>query len=133
MRHVGFLGAMPPAIKGLDGLQFAERDAVCFAETHAISFAQSHGLDGGLDVDAGRMAMHQAALSLVQSRPGMSYASAAHEMDRRMRERSIETRRITIEPHKAAFHEAALCFQEAVPGASYVDAVTELESAGMRL
>jgi hypothetical protein len=31
LRHVGFLGAMPPAVKGLPDVAFAEGDAACFA------------------------------------------------------------------------------------------------------
>lgn len=32
LRHVGFLGAEPPAIKGLHAIQFSESDAIFFAE-----------------------------------------------------------------------------------------------------
>jgi hypothetical protein len=33
LRHVGFLGAAPPAVKGLKNIQFAEGDQVAFEET----------------------------------------------------------------------------------------------------
>ncbi len=32
LRHIGFLGAEPPSIKGLQAIQFSEGDAMCFAE-----------------------------------------------------------------------------------------------------
>lgn len=37
LRHVGFLGAVPPAVKGLGGLQFAESDAVDYFEDSDVS------------------------------------------------------------------------------------------------
>lgn len=36
-RHVGFLGAMPPAVKGLTAPEFAEGDGVCFEEGVAFT------------------------------------------------------------------------------------------------
>lgn len=38
LRHVGFLGAQPPAVAGLKDIQFSEQDgagAVCFSEEHS--------------------------------------------------------------------------------------------------
>jgi hypothetical protein len=47
LRHVGFLGAQPPAIAGLKDVQFAQNDAaglVCFSETTLPADRQGHAL-----------------------------------------------------------------------------------------
>lgn len=41
LRHVGFLGAQPPAVKGLDEPEFAEDDGcVCFSEPLEVAFGE---------------------------------------------------------------------------------------------
>lgn len=42
LRHVGFLGAQPPAVKGLRNVEFNEGEAVTFAD---INFSEGEGMD----------------------------------------------------------------------------------------
>jgi hypothetical protein len=44
LRHVGFLGAQPPAIKGLRDIQFGEGDALTF-EIQSIQFSEDQTMD----------------------------------------------------------------------------------------
>lgn len=44
LRHVGFLGAQPPAIKGLRDIQFGEGDALTF-EIQSIQFSEDQKMD----------------------------------------------------------------------------------------
>jgi hypothetical protein len=44
LRHVGFLGAQPPAIKGLRDIQFSEGDALTF-EIQSIQFSEDETMD----------------------------------------------------------------------------------------
>lgn len=68
LRHVGFLGAMPPAVKGMAPLNFAQENA-------AIQFSESVGLTAQPDTSAfsevealsARLAFYQAQL------PSLSY------------------------------------------------------------
>jgi hypothetical protein len=49
LRHVGFLGAVPPAVKGMEALAFSETSAVDFAE-HGRSDA--NGFEGAFAATA---------------------------------------------------------------------------------
>ncbi len=40
LRHVGFLGAEPPAVKGLKGIQFAEAEDIFFAEEDILALRE---------------------------------------------------------------------------------------------
>jgi hypothetical protein len=44
LRHVGFLGAQPPAVKGLRDIQFGEGDALTF-EIQSIQFSEEQQMD----------------------------------------------------------------------------------------
>lgn len=61
LRHVAFLGAQPPAIKGLKDFQFSESadDAVSFSEVVASSEAQTHLNAGGDDQEKHRMNLEE--------------------------------------------------------------------------
>ncbi|MCG9057582.1 hypothetical protein LH452_01255 [Laribacter hongkongensis] len=85
LRHVGFLGAMPPAVKGMADPVFAESaNHLCFSEgfnlpepataDFAEFFSQS--------LAPGRMALHQLALDYQQACPALSYMEAATLADR---------------------------------------------------
>lgn len=41
LRHIGFLGAQPPAVKGLAGVNFSEEEGVAFAEIDLIDLRES--------------------------------------------------------------------------------------------
>lgn len=130
LRHVGFLGAMAPAVKGLDALAFAESGLICFGSSDAFSFAQP--ASAVPVVGSNRQAFHEAAQALMTRTPGMSYAGAAAEVDRKATAReSMNSRFFTEDPVRAAQNEAILSFQEAIPGVSYGEAVARLQRAGL--
>lgn len=81
LRHVGFLGAHPPAVKGLAPLAFAAApDAVCFAAGDADFGQCGDGFQApaGWGADARRLAVHRAATEYQRACPALSYAEAAH-------------------------------------------------------
>jgi hypothetical protein len=132
LRHVGFLGAMAPAVKGLDALAFAEGAPVCFGSSGVFSFAQASGTvpDAGSD----RQSFHEAAQTLMKRTPGMTYAAAAIEIDRGATAREVmNSRFFTKDPDRAAQHGAVLNFQESIPGMTYGEALARLQAAGMVL
>lgn len=76
LRHIGFLGATAPAVKGMASPQFCEADVapICFAE-----------FDGGRAPERAhdaspitlRHALHRTALGFQRDCPGLSYIDAA--------------------------------------------------------
>jgi hypothetical protein len=76
LRHIGFLGATTPAVKGMASPQFCEADVapVCFAEFDG-------GRAPGRTHDAApitpRHALHRTALGFQRDCPGLSYIDAA--------------------------------------------------------
>ena len=95
LRHVGFLGAMPPAVKGLRDPVFGERGACCagLAVTSALEFAGTLGAASaagfvapdGVRVDPAGLALHRRALAF-QEASGSDYATAV----RRISARAVE-------------------------------------------
>lgn len=134
LRHVGFLGAMAPAVKGMDSLKFAEsaNGDFCFSEPGSVCFPVATVEFGESGDEPGRLAFHHAALAL-QKRTGMSYGDAAHTIDARSKAKRDAAMEHEVIYERAAFHAAALSFMQAVTDASYSDAVIQLEAAGMRL
>lgn len=130
LRHVGFLGAIAPAVKGLDPIAFAEGAPVCFGSSDAFSFTPDS--DALPDAGSSRQTFHEAAQTLMKRTHGMTYAAAASEIDRRATARESTTSRFFAEdPVRAAQNEAILSFQESIPGVSYGEAVARLQRAGL--
>lgn len=80
LRHVGFLGAQTPSVKGLTPPEFGERpESICFAEGGdcTVSFA-SPASRTGTGREHERWALHQAALDYQRVCPALSYAEAIH-------------------------------------------------------
>ena len=79
LKHVGFLGAHPPAVKGLEPLKFAARDdGVCFGEAESITTFQSsyrHDMSAH-NCDPERLALHRLATEYRESCPALSYSEA---------------------------------------------------------
>ncbi|KAF7598387.1 MAG: hypothetical protein CGU28_12105 [Candidatus Dactylopiibacterium carminicum] len=79
LKHIGFLGATPPAVKGMEDPSFTDRgDGVSFGETEAIimptgSFVFSRP---GLTCDPERLALHRLATEYRETCPALSYAEA---------------------------------------------------------
>lgn len=81
LRHIGFLGAHPPAVKGLTPPSFAEFSDgyVSFADCPIDSAEETPAFvaPAGYGVTPDRLALHRAALSYQQACPALSYAEAA--------------------------------------------------------
>lgn len=94
LRHVGMLGAMAPAVKGMAPLEFAagQGDYLCFAEPGFLSGgegscsvlcadAAEFAVPDGYSVDARGAALHREA-SRFATISGLSFADAASEIER---------------------------------------------------
>lgn len=79
LKHVGFLGAHPPSVKGLEPPNFAERrgGALCFSESEAIvqTKAGAHQMRG-MNYDPERLALHHLASEYREVCPALSYSEA---------------------------------------------------------
>jgi hypothetical protein len=83
LRHIGFLGAVQPALKDLEPIKFSE----CDASTGLIAFAGQNGSFGanvppykaprGWDVCDERMALYNRARQIHADCPSLSFAEAA--------------------------------------------------------
>lgn len=80
LKHVGFLGAHPPAVKGLEPPNFAERRSgvLCFSESEAIAptKAGAASLMRGMNYDPERLALHHLASEYREVCPVLSYSEA---------------------------------------------------------
>jgi hypothetical protein len=78
LRHVGFLGAMPPAVKGMTPPEFAEpSEILSFCEggdcNASMGSLQALSVPG---YDPGRLQLHALALEYQRVCPALSYAEA---------------------------------------------------------
>lgn len=79
LKHVGFLGATPPAVKGMEDPSFAAReDGVCFGEPEAIAAPKASLVFSrpGLTCDPERLALHRLATEYREACPALSYTEA---------------------------------------------------------
>lgn len=88
LRHVGFLGALPPALKGMRPPAFAEEhepltfalDALganaTFAESPLSTPVPAFRGPQGYAVDMDRLNLHRAAVAYCEAVPGLSYIEA---------------------------------------------------------
>ena len=79
LKHVGFLGAHPPAVRGMTPPAFAERaDALCFCEGNdcSASFGTSVEFAEGDGLRPERWALHALALDYQRVCPALSYMEA---------------------------------------------------------
>jgi hypothetical protein len=80
LKHVGFLGAAAPAVKGLKEPAFA---AIAYAEVDlAPCEACSFSAPVGYSVDPVGLDLHRRALTLQACNPGMDYLEAVREAAR---------------------------------------------------
>lgn len=70
LRHVGFLGAVPPAVKNMQRIAFAEPVPIADA---IASFAAPPGAE----VDAERMLVYRLATDLMDALPSLNFSEAA--------------------------------------------------------
>jgi hypothetical protein len=81
LNHIGFLGAMAPAVKGMEAPAFAENPgALCFSDTFdsSLSFADSclNTPPQGYAVDAQRSAVYVQAAEFRRACPALSFGDA---------------------------------------------------------
>ena len=79
LKHVGFLGATPPAVKGMEPPSFAARDdGVCFGEVETIASPTASLVfsTSGLTCDPERLALHRLATEYREACPALSYSEA---------------------------------------------------------
>ncbi|MEZ1437451.1 hypothetical protein QVM41_14305 [Pseudomonas shirazica] len=124
LRHVGFLGATPPSVKGLVRPEFSEPNAaICFSE----GYKQQHGLNetlsvlrSGKDLENDRDEWHRLTLQHQDSNPDLSYGEALEQV------RGIVTTfrsGVALDPHRLAIHYAALSHQASCPEMNYAEAI----------
>lgn len=133
-RHVGFLEAQNPAVKGLDPVEFAE-DALGF---HGVSVAS---LEAALfspaevmfaeattkDPMDDRATLDKAARMVIERHPGWTYARAVQfvgDWVRAYREKSAAAQ--AGDRRSVAFQEALLSYRAAHPAASQLEAAQYL-------
>ncbi|POF97677.1 hypothetical protein [Pseudomonas putida] len=126
LRHVGFLGAMPPAVKGLVRPEFTEpAGAICFAEGYRQQDGLSETLTvlrSGKGLENDREEWHRLTLKHQDSNPDLSYSEALEQV------RGIATTfrpGVALDPHRLAIHNAALNHQAACPDMSYAEAAQQ--------
>ncbi len=82
--HVAFLGAQPPAVKGLAPLNFSESDGfLCFSSGSELYTgpAAAACVPAGYTVDAASQPLYQLACDVHRAFPGMSFAEAARHAE----------------------------------------------------
>lgn len=89
LRHVGLLGAHPPAVKGLGALSFAESAHFCEAIQTAfvelsgfgaqVSFSEMNA--GATAFQMARQSMHQAINQMIRQYPEYTYLEAARLLE----------------------------------------------------
>ncbi|AAQ59154.1 hypothetical protein [Chromobacterium violaceum] len=80
LKHVGFLGAMPPAVKGMANPEFAEMaNSLCFSEGFELSKPATAAFAefSSQSFEQGRAVHHQLTLDYQQTCPALSYMEAA--------------------------------------------------------
>ncbi len=80
LRHIGFLGATPPAVKGMAAPEFCEASfaPVCFAEFNPGDTPERASEASPINQ---RYALHRAALGFQQDCPGLGYIDAVRIAD----------------------------------------------------
>jgi hypothetical protein len=85
LRHVGFLGAQPPGVRGLAPLAFSEVSrSISFAAALPGGFSGSEPFQApaGYTIgDAHRLDLHRAALQIQRDCPAVSYCEAVKMVD----------------------------------------------------
>jgi len=139
LKHVGFLVSMTPAVKGMEPVEFAEvaldsferserrpvmgmiqQLEVAFSEARA-SRADTHGQE--------RMVLQRMAQLLMKNNVGMSFAAAAHEADRHIKD--YKARRANgnnFDRERVSDHESILDIQMSTPGLTYAGAAHQFFS-----
>ena len=137
LRHVGFLGAIAPAVKGLEPVTFAEfswgaevvsTPAISITRELEVAFAEVQ-VSAGHGKESERQVLHKMMQLLMKRTPGMSASAAASTAYREIE--AYKARRAKdsgMDADRVAFHEAILDYQASAPGMSYAAAANHLFS-----
>jgi hypothetical protein len=86
LNHVGFLGATPPAVKGMAPLEFSGPIGTVFfgsaTEPASIGYGAPVQAPAGYRIDAGREALYHSACQIHRALPQLSFADAASYAER---------------------------------------------------
>lgn len=116
LKHIGFLGAMAPAVKNMQPIAFAEPQPVY------LDFA-SRRLPGSPSIQGGREALHQAALELCRDYPHLSYIQAACYLEEAGSASFASPHGLGVDRNQLALHRAAKAMCIANPNRAYLEAV----------
>jgi len=128
LKHVGFLGANPPAVKGMQAPAFAESAMVAFAQNLSLNDLLSLGSTAPntqpVCYAEDPHAFHAAALRMVAT-TGVSYAKACATLNdaSRFEPQDMQTDRV-------GDHTRIVAFMEANPCATYGQAFSTLLAKG---
>lgn len=123
LRHVGFLGAQPPAVKGLISPSFAEGDALYFRKSLPLTILNANDIQA-VDFAEDREGFHQAAQAAIRANPGLTYAQAASAVHQRFNEQAAFAESAASGSDRAAQHAQILQLQAQTPGLSYAEAAS---------
>lgn len=127
LKHVGFLGAYPPAVKGLEPLKFASgNDGVCFGETEIIAGSQTDYMPdlNTHNYDPERLALHRQVLQCRNACPSLSYGEAV-TMALKKAQVNLDHNEngYRYDPERLPLHRLASEYCEGCPSLSYSEAV----------
>lgn len=138
LKHVGFLGAIAPAVKGLEPVTFAEfswdgAESIPLVDPYfniaremAVAFAETQAT--GQNVEDHERQIHHKFMQLLMKRtPGMSVATAAHAAYRAIEDhKAMKSAGDGMDVNRVAFHEKIIDLQAASPGLPYAAAAHRL-------
>lgn len=128
LRHVGLLGAAPPAIKGLHEMRFSEDAGVCFGEGLSINLNPEEDDMKYENCEPERLAMHRKIQDRMKKQPGLTYAGAALHVDAEFEfseDGSFSERMPDFSgaaPDRADLHDKIRAHQRRHPGMTYSEA-----------
>ena len=126
LRHVGFLGAAEPAVKGLSSAAFSgtQHGLVTFAAMPIEPEPCSFTAPEGFAVDPERLAEYQRILAYQAQHPGISFVQACTAVENQT---FIAPAGYTVDPDRLALHQRILAYQAAHPGVEFAQACAALE------
>ncbi len=116
LKHVGFLGAVPPAVKGLEPPAFASSHDGCLSfAAYALPLDMYQYMSGDRD------SLHARVLEERRCSPNLSYAEALGRVESKSKA-ATQFSELNVEPERLLQHRQILGIQAASPGMSYAEA-----------
>lgn len=116
LKHVGFLGAVPPAVKGLEPPAFASSHDGCLSfAAYALPLDMHQYMSGDRD------SLHARVLAEQRGSPTLSYAEALGRVESKCKA-ATQFSGLNVEPERLLQHQQILGIQAASPGMSYAEA-----------